>query len=50
VTPYRASKGTLRFPLSEPVPVALIERIAKFQAKDAARRAKAKLALRKKVR
>ena len=26
----------------------LIERIAKFQAKDAARRAKAKLALRKK--
>ena len=50
LTPYRASKGTLRFPLSEPVPVKLIERIAKFQAKDAARRAKAKLSLRKKVR
>jgi uncharacterized protein YdhG (YjbR/CyaY superfamily) len=50
LTPYRASKGTLRFPLSEPVPAKLIERIAKFQAKDAARRAKAKLALRKKVR
>ena len=50
LTPYRASKGTLRFPLSEPVPATLIERIAKFQAKDAARRAKAKLALRKKVR
>lgn len=50
LTPYRASKGTLRFPLSEPVPAQLIERIAKFQAKDAARRAKAKLARRKKVR
>jgi uncharacterized protein YdhG (YjbR/CyaY superfamily) len=47
LTPYRASKGTLRFPLSEPVPATLIERIAKFQAKDAARRANAKLALRK---
>ena len=50
LTPYRASKGTLRFPLSEPVPATLIERIAKFQAKDAVRRATAKLALRKKVR
>ena len=50
LTPYRASKGTLRFRVSEPVEAKLIERIAKFQAKDAARRAKAKLALRKKVR
>jgi uncharacterized protein YdhG (YjbR/CyaY superfamily) len=49
LTPYRVSKGTLRFPLSEPVPAQLIERIAKFQAKDAARRAKARLARRKKV-
>jgi uncharacterized protein YdhG (YjbR/CyaY superfamily) len=49
LTPYRASKGTLRFPLSEPVPATLIERIAKFQARDAARRAKAKLARRQKV-
>jgi len=49
LTPYRASKGTLRFPLSEPVPVTLIERIAKFQAKDAARRAKAKRARRRQV-
>jgi uncharacterized protein YdhG (YjbR/CyaY superfamily) len=32
--PYRASKGTLRFPLSEPVPVKLIERIARFRAKE----------------
>jgi uncharacterized protein YdhG (YjbR/CyaY superfamily) len=48
LTPYRASKGTLRFPVSEPVPATLIKRIAKFQARDAARRANAKLALRKK--
>jgi uncharacterized protein YdhG (YjbR/CyaY superfamily) len=47
LTPYRVSKGTLRFPLSEPIPVALIERIAKFQAREAARRVKAKLALQK---
>ena len=50
LTPYRVSKGTLRFPLSEPVPAKLIERIAKFRAKEVARRAKAKLALRKKGR
>lgn len=28
------SKGTIRFPLSEPVPVKLIGRIAKFRAKE----------------
>lgn len=31
---YRVSKGTLRFSLSEPVPVKLIGRIAKFPAKE----------------
>jgi uncharacterized protein YdhG (YjbR/CyaY superfamily) len=35
---YMVSKGTIRFPLSEPVPVKLIERIAKFRAKEAVRR------------
>jgi uncharacterized protein YdhG (YjbR/CyaY superfamily) len=30
---YKRSKGTIRLPLSEPVPVSLIERIAKFRAK-----------------
>ena len=30
------SKGTIRFPLSEPVPVKLIEGIAKFRAMEAA--------------
>lgn len=39
---YEVSKGTIRFPLSQPVPVKLIERIAKFRAKEAAERAKAK--------
>jgi uncharacterized protein YdhG (YjbR/CyaY superfamily) len=42
--PYKISKGTIRFPLSQPVPVRLIERIAKFRAREAAERARAKLA------
>jgi len=33
---YEVDKGTIRFPLSEPVPVKLIGRIAKFRAKEAA--------------
>jgi uncharacterized protein YdhG (YjbR/CyaY superfamily) len=37
---YKVSKGTIRFPLSEPVPVKLIERIAKFRAKEALRQEK----------
>jgi uncharacterized protein YdhG (YjbR/CyaY superfamily) len=41
---YEVDKGTIRFPLSEPVPVKLIERIAKFRSKEAARREKAKAA------
>ena len=36
LAPYEISKGTIRFPLSDPVPVKLIERIAKFRAKEAA--------------
>ena len=31
---YKVSKGTIRFELSEPLPVKLIERIAKLRAKD----------------
>jgi uncharacterized protein YdhG (YjbR/CyaY superfamily) len=38
---YKISKGTIRFPLSETVPVKLIERIAKFRAKEVAERKKA---------
>ena len=39
---YEVDKGTIRFPFSEPVPVKLIERIAKFRAKEVAEREKAK--------
>lgn len=35
---YTVEKGTIRFPLSEPVPERLIERIAKFRAKEAKKR------------
>ena len=40
--PYERSKGTIRFPLSEPVPVELIERIARFRAKQLTSREKGK--------
>jgi uncharacterized protein YdhG (YjbR/CyaY superfamily) len=37
LAPYEVNdKGTIRFPLSQPVPVRLIARIAKFRAKEAA--------------
>jgi uncharacterized protein YdhG (YjbR/CyaY superfamily) len=39
---YEVNKGTIRFPLSQPVPVKLIGRIAKFRAKEVAEREKAK--------
>jgi uncharacterized protein YdhG (YjbR/CyaY superfamily) len=31
---YEIEKGTIRFPLSEPVPVMLIQRIVKLRAKE----------------
>ena len=34
LAPYARSKGTLKFPLAEPVPVRLIGRIAKFRARQ----------------
>src|SRR5688572_32413405 len=42
LAPYEVSKGTIRFPLSQPVPVKLVERIAKFRARVVAERRKAK--------
>lgn len=36
--PYEVSKGTIRFPISQPVPVKLIGRIARFRADEAAQR------------
>jgi uncharacterized protein YdhG (YjbR/CyaY superfamily) len=44
LAPYEVRKGTIRFPLSQPVPVKLIERVAKFLAKEVAERKRAKLA------
>jgi uncharacterized protein YdhG (YjbR/CyaY superfamily) len=41
---YEMSKGTVRFPLSASIPVALIGKIAKFLAKEVAERSKAKKA------
>jgi uncharacterized protein YdhG (YjbR/CyaY superfamily) len=35
LSPYKVEKDTIRFPLSEPVPVKLIEQIARFRAKGA---------------
>jgi uncharacterized protein YdhG (YjbR/CyaY superfamily) len=39
---YKVNKGTVRFPLSERVPVRLIVRIAKFRAKEVAEREQAR--------
>jgi uncharacterized protein YdhG (YjbR/CyaY superfamily) len=39
LSPYEVNnKGTIRFPLSEPVPARLIARLAKFRAREAAER------------
>jgi uncharacterized protein YdhG (YjbR/CyaY superfamily) len=48
LAPHRVSKGTLRFPLAEPVPASLIERIAKLRAEEVAEHARAKAASKKK--
>ena len=42
LAPYEVKKSTIRFPLSEPVPVKLIERIAKLRAKEVTEREKTK--------
>jgi uncharacterized protein YdhG (YjbR/CyaY superfamily) len=42
LAPYEVEKGTIRFPLSEPVPSRLIGRIAKLLAAEAAARAKSR--------
>jgi uncharacterized protein YdhG (YjbR/CyaY superfamily) len=43
---YQVDKGTIRFPLSQPVPVKLIGRITRFRAKEVTDREKAKAAAR----
>src|SRR6185436_11303162 len=42
LAPYKRSKGTIRLPLSEPVPVRLIERIARFRARQLTARGQGK--------
>ena len=45
LAPYELSgKGTIRFPMDEPIPAALIAGIAKFRAKEVLAREKAKAA------
>jgi uncharacterized protein YdhG (YjbR/CyaY superfamily) len=49
LAPYEVNgKGTIRFPLLEPVPVKLIAGIAKFRAKEVRAREKATVAAKKK--
>ncbi len=49
LAPYEVNgKGTIRFPLSEPVPVKLIADIARFRAKESAQRERPKAAAQKK--
>ena len=50
LAPYEVNKGTIRFPLSQPVPVKLIGRIARFLAQEAGDRARAQPARSKKRR
>jgi uncharacterized protein YdhG (YjbR/CyaY superfamily) len=50
LAPYEVNnKGTIRFPLSEPVPVKLIADLARFRAKEVAANVQAKGAGRKSV-
>jgi uncharacterized protein YdhG (YjbR/CyaY superfamily) len=41
LAPYEISKGTIRFPLAEPVPTKLIERILRARKQEIAANAKA---------
>jgi uncharacterized protein YdhG (YjbR/CyaY superfamily) len=42
ISPYVSGKGTLRFPLNQPIPYKLIMKIVKFRAKESLARAQAK--------
>jgi uncharacterized protein YdhG (YjbR/CyaY superfamily) len=49
LAPYEYNgRGTIRFPLSEPVPERLVERLAAFMAKEAAERIRARAGAAKK--
>jgi uncharacterized protein YdhG (YjbR/CyaY superfamily) len=42
IAPYKASKGTLRFPLDTPIPARLVTRIVKLRAEETTPAAKSK--------
>ena len=42
ISPYESSKGTVQFPLDQPLPLALVTKIVKFRVKAEAERAKTK--------
>ena len=48
LAPYKLSKGTIRFPLDEPVPVRLIAAIARLRAKQVDEREKIRAAAQRK--
>jgi uncharacterized protein YdhG (YjbR/CyaY superfamily) len=48
LAPYELRKGTIRIPLDEPAPAALVARIAKFRARQIAALARERAAARKK--
>ena len=39
---YKTSKGAIQFPIEEPIPIDLVERIVKYRLKEDLERAKAK--------
>ena len=41
LAPYASGRGTIRFPLAEPVPARLIARVVKFRAREVAAKARA---------
>jgi uncharacterized protein YdhG (YjbR/CyaY superfamily) len=40
---YKSSRGSVQFPLDEPMPVKLIEKIVKFRVKEVDEKAKHKI-------
>jgi uncharacterized protein YdhG (YjbR/CyaY superfamily) len=42
LSPYASGKGTVRFPLDEPIPVGVLQKIVKFRMREHAARAAAK--------
>ena len=42
LTPYKAGKGSVRFPLDEPIPYGLVTKIVKFRAREMENKAEAK--------